>query len=253
MIKKLVAFVVLLGAGFAILYASIGGESLAHFDKTSEVAASPPDTATQAEAQGVAVPLGAESAKLGDELTVTYEGGIGLKDWKDVGLPDGNMVQLPTYHLTADDSRHLPDGRQELRDVVVVFYETAGTAEEPTAVEAARLRADRAYVVLGTNDDGRRSVAKDKDIDLFDAVLETGDDSRVKGLRMLVEHARVRSTKAEVLLSTASDDLPIRVELLDDEGPAVLTGKGMRARFPMDAKQPREDGSPHHHRSRSRS
>lgn len=231
MIKKTLAFVLLMAAGFFILYAATGGESLAGLGGPGHVRQV---DVVEDEGVGILVPI-EEEREAGDGVRVSYTGGGTIGEVTEVELPDGSVKQLDLYRLVFVDGRPRRDlgGIYELEDVTVTFYETKGTDEAPESVEAGVLRARLAYVELGLDEEGNRSVAMDRDIDLRDAVLVTGEEARVKNVKLTVERALVRSTATKLLLRTATEDQPFTLEIQAADGPATLSGRGLNAEFPM--------------------
>lgn len=229
MIKKLVAVVLLMGAGFTVLYLATGGESLASFG-AGETVGQEPETG----APGIRVPIGDEQeGETGENLTVSYRGELEINELREITLSDGSHRHIELYKLHSNNSFPRNDGTWELQDVTVRFYETRGTPEEPIAVEAGVLRAQLAYVEIGKDNEGNRSVAMDKDIVLDRAVLVTGEHARIKNLSMTMERALVRSTESALFVRTADDNMPFEIEIAAADGPATLSGRGLTAEFPV--------------------
>lgn len=231
MIKKALAFVLLMGTGFLILYAETGGESLAGLGGPGHVGQT---ETNEEEGTGILVPLEKEQ-EAGDGLMVSYTGPGKLTESTEVVLPDGSVRRLELYRLHFTDSRPRRDlgGIYELEGVRVEFFETKGPPEQPVAVKAGELTARLAYVELGMDEEGNRSVAMDRDLDLREAVLVTGEEARVKNIELTIERALVRSTDEKLFVRTATDEQPFALEILAADGPATLTGRGLNAEFPM--------------------
>ena len=231
MIKKLIAVVLLMSAGFTVLYLATGGESLASLGAAEKVGQDP---SKEDSSPGIRVPLGDEhQSEVGEDLTVSYRGELEINEQREIALPDGSLVHIELYKLHSKNSFPQNDGTWELQDVTVRFYETRETSDDPVAVEAGVLRAQTAYVEIGRDGDGNRSVAMDKDIVLDKAKLVTGDQARVKNLSMTIDRALVRSTESALSVRTAADNMPFVIEIAASDGPATLSGLGLDAEFPV--------------------
>lgn len=231
MIRRILAFAVLLGVGFAILYFATGGETLARFGGGgTEIKRSDDE---EDDDPSFVIPLEPDTAKVGERVGISYTGGMKVSPTREVPLPNGSILQVPLYELTAPRSRPLSNGKQELSEVRVAFFELHRTDEGPVPIEAAVLRADRAEVELGKDEAGRSSVAKDKDIELFGAVLETTEEARVKNLTLRIAQAIVRVTDEWMYITTADPTSEVQLDLAHVDGPVSLTGIGLDARFPV--------------------
>ena len=241
MIKRVLAFVALLVLGFATLYFVSGDDSLARLGSGTEKIKKPTADRETSSEQRVVMPLSEGQNSIAGEVEVGYTGEFRVAPPRDVPLPDGRILQLPIYEIYAANSVPIRDGRQELTDVRVEFFEIRDDRDEPYTVSAAVLIADTARIALGRDDKGASSVAKDKDIDLLGAVLTTGPESRVENLELRIEHATVRITDDWMRLATVRDDDPVTLELAHEQGPLNLTGKGLKGRFPVH--RPSEESS----------
>jgi hypothetical protein len=237
-IKKAIAFVVLVAGGFAAVYWITAGDLVRPARSAStQPAPAPAPKRSEPQGDGFVVELGTHREHVGSEITINYEGPFHLEFTREVVLPDGALRNQLLYILDSANSRLLRDGRQELEDVNVTFFEAPRDPRAETQVEAGRLHARRAYLQVGVDEKGRSSVAKDKDIDLLDAVLESGASEAAKGLRLNIDHARVRATDDGAHVATPDEQAPIRAELQGSERPAVLTGRGLVAWFPLRQEQ----------------
>ncbi|MEM7203804.1 MAG: hypothetical protein AAF628_26310 [Planctomycetota bacterium] len=229
MIKKALLFILLVSIGFSGVYYATGGGEIARFGEDARLEARTGQDSTPRD-RGVVIPQG-DGSELGEHLKVTMTGSFELRQTRDVPLPDGGIRAVPVYELRAEKNEPLPDGRQELTGVTVVFYEADRTLGSQV-VEAGTLRADRAEISVGLDERGQRSVATDKDVVLHNAVLTTTANGRIKNLRLELTQALVRATDRAISLRTATDDQEFSLRIREEQE-LSLTGRGLRARFPL--------------------
>lgn len=217
--KKLLAFVLLLVAGFALVFWLAGDAPTPSAPSLGGAADGKPKPTPQ-QPGGVSVqqgPLGA---------TFTQSGPIDVVRWRSVPESDGRVRKEEVFVLQAADSRPLGEGRQQLDGVTVKLFD--GPAH------AATLRAQQAFVALQPDATGKPSVDEGKDIDLRGAVVDAEPGSRLRGFHLEMGAARVRVEDGAVTL-IAPDDEPVLARLAGDR-PLTLRGFGLRATLPRDAK-----------------
>ena len=210
--KRLLAFLLLLGSGIALLMLAIGNEDAvrANAEQPAEQRPRP--------VPGVEVQQG----KIG--ATVSQTGPLRLPHFRTIPLPDGREKKEEAFLLIAADSKPVDAGLQQLDGVEVQLFE-AGR-------HAANLLARQAFVELGRDANGRPTLQQDKEIDLRDAVFVTLPGSRMAGLRLELGNAKVKVGELELQVDTATDQ-PVRLDI-DGERKGTLRGKGLTARLPRD-------------------
>ncbi len=219
--KKLLAFVLLLVAGFALVI-WLAGDAPTPSAPTLGGAADGKPKPTQAPQQpgGVSVQQGPIGA------TFTQSGPLDVVRWRAVPETDGRVRKEEVFVLQAADSRPLGEGRQQLDGVTVKLFD--GPAH------AATLRAQQAFVALQPDATGKPSVDEGKDIDLRGVVVDAEPGSRLRGFHLEMGAARVRIEDGAVTL-LAPDDEAVLARLAGDR-PLTLRGFGLRASLPRDAK-----------------
>jgi hypothetical protein len=231
-IRRLLALLLLLALGFGLLR-WLGGEPNAAVTLTGD--REPRTEPGPRRGPGIAIPLEREPGQPEGErpvLRLRLEGGrIVLPRNREVVLDGGRRMQLPIYRLEADDSAQLADERLRLIGVRIEFFETAGTAAAPRSIPAGELRAAEAIVTVASDEQGRPSIEEDRDIDLRDVVLTTGEQARLARSKLVVGQALVRSQEGGLLVRTADPAEPFTLTR-DGERRLELTGEGLDARFP---------------------
>ncbi|MCU0863661.1 MAG: hypothetical protein MUC36_07725 [Planctomycetes bacterium] len=216
--KRLLAFLLLLGLGVLALQLAIGDERAV---PASAASAEPPQRQPDAPAAG-GIGIDLQQGKV--SASVTHHGKFSKPHYRSIEQPDGSKRRELVYLLSAEKSQPVPDAQslQQLDQVRIDLYERGA----PAAVLEAR----QAFVTMGNDANGRPAPDEDKDIDLRDAVLFTLPDSRLPGLRLELGDARVMIEAESVLLTTAPTQ-PVRLTL-DGERRATLRGFGTQARLP---------------------
>lgn len=210
--KRVLLFLLLVGAGVAALWFAIGDEAPVVAKTGGEA-----DDGSQRTPGGVTVSEG----KMG--MRVAQTGPLSFPQYRTVPLPDGSARTERVFLLDAEDSQPITDSLQQLDRVTVQLF------EDDRAV--AKLFAERAFLELSRDSSGRPSLQEDKEIDLRTAVFETLPGARVEGLRLELGNARVRIGEDDLRLRTRNDDDPVLL-VLDGERRATLRGKGLQARLP---------------------
>lgn len=227
MIKKALAFALLLVVGFVVLNVAIEGDLL---PGSATKAGRMTETVVPDSDSGVGVG-GSERSDL--NVRVVIEGPIDMPSYRELAQPDGSVRRLRVYELHAADSQPISADRFRLQDVRVDLFETRDGEEARTG----ELRATQAFVQIGRDAKGAPSIREDKDIELVDAVLETVAESRVKALRLEIDRALARWSAAGISLRTTTPDQGFRLVTLG-ESPLQLTGKGLDAALPRNQDSP---------------
>ncbi|HEX6811481.1 MAG TPA: hypothetical protein VF384_07650 [Planctomycetota bacterium] len=232
--KRLLAFLLLLGGGIALLLLAIGDEAAVRANGSSRTAPPAPP------ATGIEIKQG---SRVG--ATVSSSGSFRKPHYRTIVLPDGREKKEETFILNAKDSKTVDAGRQQLDGVEVQLFEDGK--------HAADLLARQAFVELGRDANGQPELQRDKDVDLRDAVFVTRPDSRMPGVRLEIGDARARVGDLELVIKTAPEQPVLLVVGGAAEGGAdgrpaepedkrnarrrgTLRGKGLEARLPRDAR-----------------
>lgn len=210
--KRLLAFLLLLALGIAVLRFAIGTDDA--------VRANTEETAPRPEAPAVGG-VAAQQGKIG--ASVSQSGPLDIPQFRAVPVGDGTMRHEQVFRLHAADSKPVSDALQQLDTVEVTLFEKGRAA--------ARLLARQAFVELARDGTGNPSLREQKDIDLRDAVFETLPESRNPGMRLELGNARVHVGEDTLLLETATDTQPVRL-VADGEHGGTMRGKGLQARVP---------------------
>lgn len=218
--KQLLAFVLLLVAGFALVFWLAGDTPTPVAPVLGGAADGKPKPPQPTQPGGVTVQQGPIGA------TFTQSGPLDVVRWRAVPEADGRVRKEEIFVLQAADSRPLGEGRQQLDGVMVKLFD--GPAH------AATLRAQQAFVALQPDATGKPSVDEGKDIDLRGVVVDAEPGSRLRGFHLELGAARVRIGDGAVTL-VAPDDEPVLARLAGDR-PLTLRGFGLRASLPRDAK-----------------
>ncbi len=214
--KRLVVFLVLLGLGIAALRFAIG-------DDTVVTASGGRETVPPPQRPEPAPGVGVQQGRVG--ATIAQTGALRLPRYRTIVLPDGSERHEQVFLLTAADSRPVREGLQELEQLEVTLFEDAKAA--------GLLRAARAFVELANDANGRPSLREDKEIDLRQVTFESLPGSRLEGLRLALDNAKVQIGEDEILLHTPGRDDPVELTLSGARS-GKLTGKGLQARLPRD-------------------
>ena len=122
MIRKVLLFVVLLGAGFAVMHFVIGAEN---FAKIGDDEDSDPIKTVENDGTGGFVVGEMDRTNADTAITVKTSGALRIPHSREIELPDGTRRTLDDYVLDAKDSRPHPvlDDRMQLFEVDVEFFE----------------------------------------------------------------------------------------------------------------------------------
>ncbi|MCA8964320.1 MAG: hypothetical protein H6838_03140 [Planctomycetes bacterium] len=215
--RKLLLFLLLLALGAAALRLAIGDDDV--------VTAGNGDTPQpkQGKAEDRTPGIVVNQGRVGAEIATT--GHFKWPRYRAVKGPDGTVRDETVLVIEAADSRPVREGLQELEDVVVTLFDRQQ--------EAAVLHAARAFVELTADANGQPSLREDKDIDMRQVVFETLPGSRLEGLRLELDNARLQIGDDEVLLHTPNPGDPVTLVLAGNRS-GRLTGKGLQARLPRD-------------------
>ena len=210
--KRLIAFLLLLGLGVVALNVAIGDEDAVNANG-NEPNGKP---RRQSGPPGVDMSTGSVGA------SVTQHGQLDITESRDVPLPDGRIRHQKVYALKALDSQPVGEGLQQLSGVTLELFDDDK--------HVATVTADQAFVELGRNASGRPTIDQQKEIDVRGAVVTTEKDSKIPGMRLVLGDARITIGDDDVQLNTDDDQL---VELVvAGDRPATLHGLGANARIP---------------------
>jgi hypothetical protein len=217
-VKKLLAFLLLIGLGLLALRLAIGEDT-----------AVPASAAGQERLIGPPPPGPAPAGPIGMELnqgkvsaSMTQRGPFEIPRYRLLAQPDGSQRRELVYVMTAADSQPVADGLQQIDRLRIELCERGAR----TAV----IEAKQAFVTMADDANGRPAPDEGKDIDLRDAVFFTLPDTKMAGLRLELGDARVKVEDDEVLLTTLPAQ-PVRLTL-EGEQRATLRGLGTQARLP---------------------
>ncbi|MFO1076589.1 MAG: hypothetical protein U1E73_02565 [Planctomycetota bacterium] len=214
--KRLLVFVLLLGIGFLVLQQVLGDEVLVTANTTPEpVQKQQPDTSATT----------IVSSRGGLGVGVEGRGELTVPRTRLVPQPDGTSKRETVFELHARDSRPLREGLQQLDDVTVTLFDRG--------VASAVLTATQATLELGRDGNGNPAIGENKDIDLRNAVLSALPGTRLDGLRLELDRARVHVEDEELLIQTPAPDDPVLVTFAGARS-GTLVGKGLQARLPRD-------------------
>jgi hypothetical protein len=166
------------------------------------------------------------------QATVAQFGQFTHVGWRTVRDRDGREQQVQQFELTAEDSKPVGETLQQLDRVAVKLFEDG--------VHVADVTAQRAFVEIGRDANGRPSLTENKDLDLRDVVLSTLAGSKLAGLRLAIGDARVAIGETEITLVT-QETQPVLV-VFEGERKTTLRGIGLRARLPRSPKNPAARG-----------
>lgn len=210
--KRMLLFLLLVGAGAFALWLVIGDEDL--------VRAGAPTGTSQEQPRGGGVRLPHDRMVLEGQ----FRGPLHLNEFKDVR--DGeSVVHVPVYELRARDSEPVGGGVQQLDGLDVRLFDRGAPAAE--------LQARMAFVELGADATGKPSLRADKELDLRDAVLQTLPGARAAGLRLELTTVRVRITDDMVVLRTPGERDPVTLRF-EGQQRGTLHGQGLEAQLPRD-------------------
>lgn len=213
--KRLLLFVLLLIAGFAILQYSLGDQD---FAGTAAAPEASPQTPAPQDQESMHV-IGR-----GQDIGVVVHGGMTIPRSRDVRV--GNSIHhVPIYELSFLDSAPVGDGLQQLDDVTLKLFDRG--------VHAATLVAKTAFVELARDLNGRPSLREDKDVELRQAVLDTLPQGRLMPLHLEIGVVRLRVRDEEIELHTPTEQEPVLL-VVEGERPGRMTGRGLQARLPKD-------------------
>ncbi len=212
--KRLLAFALLLVAGFLLLRLALGDEALATGGKQRDPGGSeprmPPVTGQPIRVQ-----------RDGTELQV--RGPFEIAPVRRVPLPDGGATFQSTYELSCRDSAPLDGTRQRLDDVTIKLFDQGE--------HVADLRASHAIVALEVDEHHERSLRQDTEISLDDAVFTTLPGGKLPPLRVDVGQVLATVDEDVIALRTPDEHAPVHV-VVDGSNKGEITGRGLQARMP---------------------
>ena len=224
--KRFVLFLLLAAAGMLALHLAVGEEQ-----PTRSNGKTTPNEGggerKEPDRQG-GIPVGHGKV----QATVAQFGQFTHVGWRTVRDADGREHQVQQFELTAEDSKPVGETLQQLDRVEVKLFEDG--------VHVADVTAQRAFVEIGRDANGRPSLAENKDLDLRDVVLSTREGSKLAGLRLAIGDAKVAIGETEIKLET-QETQPVLV-VFEGERKTTLRGLGLRARLPRSPKNPAARG-----------
>lgn len=224
--KRLVLFLLLAAAGMLTLHLAVGEEQPTRANGRSTAEEGDGERKEPDRQGGIPVGQGKVQATVAQFGQFTHVG------WRTVRDPDGREHQVQQFELNAEDSKPVGETLQQLDRVAVKLFEDG--------VHVADVTAQRAFVEIGRDANGRPSLAENKDLDLRDVVLTTLAGSKLAGLRLAIGDARVAIGEAEITLVT-QEKQPVLV-VFEGERKTTLRGIGLRARLPRSPKSPAARG-----------
>ncbi|MFY9342880.1 MAG: hypothetical protein WAT39_10345 [Planctomycetota bacterium] len=213
--KRLLAFLVLLALGIAVLRFAIGDEGVTG---PGPVSATDQPAPPRPGGEGIPVRQGSFGA------TVTQTGPLKIPRWRPIDEGGGRVRKEEIFVLAAADSRPVGNGVQQLDGVQVQIFDRGR--------QVATMNGRQAFVELQTDARGELSFDEAKDIDLREVVVTSLPDGPLGGVRLELGDAKVRIAGGELLLTTDRDQ-PVLMTMAG-ERTVTLRGKGAQARFPRD-------------------
>ena len=240
MIKRAIALLLLLGAGYLLLQLAIGDAAFgspeaARKTGRGKTPQSAPFEHRDSQTSAPTVPHGAVTISGGNKdekpVKAAIAGALDIKQRREFPLPNGNVLLMTLYRVIAEQSTPLSDDRYRLERVKVLFYELGDKGSAPKEELAGELRAATMLVTLGRDEQGTPSLRADKEMELFDAVLATNEHARAKDLELQMGHAFVLAEENGTRIRSATDDEPFVLNRKGDQ-PLTLTGRGAHAWLP---------------------
>lgn len=240
MIRRAIALLLLLAAGFVLLQLAVdepvfGSPEAARRAKSLKGAESAPSSREAGAASQPAAPQGAVaiSGKSGADKPV--KAGIGgyldFRQRREVPLANGSVMLLTLYRVTAEQSTPIAEERYRLERVRIHFYEIDERAATPTETLAGELVAATMFVTLGRDGQGATSLREDKEMELFDAVLKTNEHARAKDVELQMAHAFVLAAADGTRLRTPTDEETFSIRRKGDPE-ITMSGRGVTAYLP---------------------
>jgi hypothetical protein len=211
-VKRVLAFLLLLTLGFAVLHFAVGDDRVAAVKTGSPANQDRPATTTP----------GIHVDQRGHPVTVTLIGKFDYTKTRTLPEVDGLAKKEPVYTMHAADSQPIANGQQQLDGVELLLFENG--------VHSSTLNAARAFLTLRPDANGTPSIDEGKDVDLRDAVLTTMPGSRLAGLRLELANARVRIEDETLQLTTPNDE-PVLV-VFEGDRRVTMRGHGAQALLP---------------------
>lgn len=212
--KRVLAFLLLIAAGFVVLMIALGEEQKPQTSAAQQPARQAPARPDNAPA---AIPLDQGGTQVG------LSGGFTLSRHRDVPRQSGGVLRQKVYELTCKDSAPFADGRHRLQDLRVQLFDQGK--------HAADLTATRALVELTSNAQKQRELRENRELELENAVLVSLPDGGLPPVRMELGVVRALVGEMAITLDTVDANQPVSI-LVDGERGGELRGKGLRASFP---------------------
>lgn len=219
--KRLIAFLVLIGAGVLALWFAVGDEATVRANGKGGVdnnAPAPKRPKRPQTPSGSGVQLGNKDggAKLSQHGKLVYP-----KD-REIPIGGGRTRKERVFVLRAEDSRPVGDGLQQLTDVSLKLFDKG--------VHAVTIIASEAFVELGRDPNGDPTFGEQKKIEVRDCIIIAEPGSQLDGLRLELGDATVVVGDNLVQLNTEATQF-VTMTFAGRQS-VKLTGRGATARLP---------------------
>lgn len=237
MIKRAIALLLLLGAGFLLLQLAVGEAAFGSPEAARKAAAgkgtaSAPSSgqASPGSAPRGAIPISGRGSE-DKPVKAALSGALDVRQRREIPIANGQVMLLTVYRVLAEDCIPLSDERYRLERVTILFHELGEKTATPKEQLAGELHASAMLVTLGRDDHGAPSLREDKEMELFDAVLTTNEHARAKDVELQIAHAFVLAADDGTRIRSATDDEPF-VMKRHGENAITLAGRGATAFLP---------------------
>jgi hypothetical protein len=220
-VKRLIAFLVLIGSGVLALWFAIGDEATVRANSGGRNTKNTPAPKRPKSVQapgGPGVQLGGQGggAKLSQHGKLVYP-----KD-REIPIGGGRTRKERVFVLRAEDSRPIGDGLQQLTNVSLKLFDKG--------VHAATVLAREAFVELGRDPNGEPTFGEQKNIEVRDCIITAEPGSQLDGLRLELGDATIVIGDNLVQLTTAATQF-VTMTFAGRQS-VKLTGRGATARLP---------------------
>jgi hypothetical protein len=220
-VKRLIAFLVLIGAGVVALWFAVGDETAVRANgggggENPAVVPKRPNGSQTPGGPGVRLSGKGGGAKLSQHGKLVYP-----KD-REIPIGGGRTRKERVFVLRAEDSRPIGDGLQQLTDVTLRLFDNG--------VHAVTVIAREAFVELGRDPNGDPTFGEQKTIDVRDCIITAQPGSQLEGLRLELGDATIIVGDNEIQLNTEATQFVTMT--FEGEQSVKLTGRGATARLP---------------------
>jgi hypothetical protein len=226
-VKRLVAFLLLLGLGIVALRFAIGDELLGPGANaaTNGQATDQPSSRTTDQTR----PEPERSSTGGVQIrqgnlggTLSGSGQTHFVKWRNIDEGGGRIRKEEAFVLDAADSKPVGEGLQQLDRIVVRVFDEGK--------HVATVNSRQAFVQLRPDATGTPSFDESKDLDLRDVVLTGEPGGRFAGLRLELGDAKVVIADDAIDLTTTTQQ-PVRITMAGERD-VTLRGRGAIAHLP---------------------